>query len=80
MVIFTAVLLAMHALAYSYYARKLALSAFLVEMAKHIPFEWKGSVSKVERMSRGMATGASMRHGTVKYSWIDTIQQLKSDP
>ena len=71
---------AMHALAYSFYARKLDLSAFLVDMFKRIPFEWKGSVTKLERLSRGLATGTSMKHGTIKHSWVDILLQIKSDP
>ena len=70
---------AMHALVYSFKAQKLMLIPFLVEMAKRISFQWKGAVSKVERLSRGLATMASMKNGTVKYSWIDTIQNLKPD-
>ena len=72
---------AMHALAYSFYARKLDLSAFLVDMFKRIPFEWKGSVTKVERVSRGVAIGASMmKHSTINYSWVDTILQIYQMP
>ena len=67
---------AMHALVYSFKAQKLMLIPFLVEMAKRISFQWKGAVSKVERLSRGLATMASMKNGTVKYSWIDTIHAL----
>ena len=71
---------AMHFVAYSFYDRSQALPSWFCEMAKQVPVEHRGAMSKLEWRCCGLGTAASQQHGQVSVSWMDIIQMILEEP
>ena len=71
---------AMHFMAYSLNDRAIDLPGWFVVLAKKIPVEHKGALSKLEWRSDGLGRAASQQHGQVGLSWMDILQTILEEP
>jgi len=71
---------AMHFVAYSFNDRAMDLPGWFLALAKQVPVEHKGTLSKLEWRSLGLGRAASQQHGQVGLSWMDILQIILEEP